>query len=58
LYKTQKYDINKTLLMKGVEIMRRHEISDNDWESVADLLPIGNRGEGRPSKSNAVQITE
>lgn len=30
----------------------RHEINDNDWERVKDLLPPENTGEGRPSKPN------
>ena len=34
----------------------RHEISDNDWERVKDLLPPEKSGEGRPSKSNRVML--
>ena len=30
----------------------RHEISDQDWERVKDVLPPENTGEGRPSKPN------
>lgn len=33
-------------------MQRRHEISDNDWERIKDLLPPENTGEGRPSKPN------
>jgi transposase len=29
-------------------VVRRHEISDNNWERVKDLLPPENTGEGRP----------
>lgn len=31
---------------------RRHEISNNNWERLKDLLPRENTGKGRPSKSN------
>ena len=33
-------------------MLRRHEISDFDWERIENLLPPENTGEGRPSKSN------
>jgi transposase len=33
-------------------VVRRHEISDNNWERAKDLLPPENTGEGRPSKPN------
>jgi transposase len=33
-------------------MVRRHEISDADWERIKDLLPPENTGEGRPSRSN------
>jgi len=35
-------------------MLRRHEISDSEWEHIKDLLPPENTGEGRPSKSNRV----
>ena len=37
-------------------MLRRHEISDRDWERIKDLLPPENTGEGRPSKSNRVML--
>jgi transposase len=43
--------------VRGVEILeRRHEISENDWERVKDLLPPENAGEGRPSKPNRIML--
>lgn len=30
----------------------RHEISDQEWERIKDVLPPENTGEGRPSKPN------
>lgn len=33
-------------------MLRRHEIKDQDWERIQDLLPPENTGEGRPSKPN------
>ena len=33
-------------------MLRRHEISDHEWERIKDILPPENTGEGRPSKSN------
>ena len=33
-------------------MLRRHEISDSDWERIKDTLPPENTGEGRPSKPN------
>jgi len=30
----------------------RHEISDENWERIKDLLPSENTGKGRPSASN------
>ena len=35
-------------------MLRRHEISDHEWERIKDLLPPENTGEGRPSKSNRI----
>jgi transposase len=37
-------------------MLRRHEIKDQDWERVKELLPPENRGEGRPSKSNRMML--
>jgi transposase len=37
-------------------MLRRHEISDFDWERIKDLLPPENTGEGRPSKSNRLML--
>jgi transposase len=37
-------------------MLRRHEISDNNWERVKDLLPPENTGEGRPSKPNRAML--
>ena len=37
-------------------MIRRHEISDNDWEHIKDTLPSENTGKGRPSKSNRVML--
>lgn len=34
----------------------RHEISDNDWERIKDIMPPENKGEGRPSKSNRMML--
>ena len=34
----------------------RHEISDENWKRIKDLLPPENRGEGRPSRSNRVMF--
>jgi transposase len=43
--------------VRGVEILgRRHEISENDWKRVKDLLPPENAGEGRPSKPNRIML--
>jgi transposase len=36
--------------------MCRHEISDNNWERIKDLLQPENKGEGRPSKPNRVML--
>jgi len=33
-------------------MVHRHEISDEKWERVKDLLPPENTGRGRPSRSN------
>jgi len=33
-------------------MIRRHEISDRDWERIKDMFPPENTGEGRPSKTN------
>ena len=33
---------------------RRHEVNDNDWERIKELLPPENIGKGRPSKPNRV----
>jgi transposase len=33
-------------------MIRRHEISDEEWEKIKDKLPPENRGKGRPSKPN------
>ena len=33
-------------------MLRRHEVSDSEWERIKDILPPENVGEGRPSKSN------
>lgn len=33
-------------------MQRRHEIKDQDWERIKDILPPENTGEGRPSKPN------
>lgn len=35
-------------------MIKRHEISDRDWERIKDRLPPENTGEGRPSKSNRI----
>lgn len=35
-------------------MLRRHEVSDNEWERIKDLLPPENTGEGRPSKPNRI----
>lgn len=37
-------------------MLRRHEVSDRDWERVKDLLPAENTGEGRPSKPNRMML--
>jgi transposase len=37
-------------------MIRRHEISDNDWERIKDSLPPENTGEGRPSKPNRLML--
>lgn len=34
----------------------RHEINDQDWERIKDLLPPENSGEGRPSKPNRLMF--
>ena len=36
--------------------LKRHEISDSEWERIKDLLPPENTGEGRPSKPNRVML--
>jgi transposase len=33
-------------------MLRRHEVSDSEWERIKGFLPPENTGEGRPSKSN------
>ena len=33
-------------------MIKRHEISDENWERIKDLLPLENTGKGRPSRSN------
>jgi transposase len=33
-------------------MVHRHEISDENWERIKDLLPPENTGKGRPSRSN------
>lgn len=37
-------------------MLRRHEIKDQDWERIQDVLPPENTGEGRPSKPNRVML--
>lgn len=37
-------------------MLRRHEIKDQDWERIQDLLPPENTGEGRPSKPNRAML--
>ena len=37
-------------------MLRRHEISDFDWERIKDLLPPENTSEGRPSKPNRLML--
>lgn len=37
-------------------MLRRHEINDQDWERIKDLLPPENTGEGRPSKPNRIML--
>ena len=37
-------------------MLRRHEINDQDWERIKNILPPENTGEGRPSKSNRVMF--
>lgn len=37
-------------------MIRRHEISDTDWERIKSLLPPENHGKGRPSKSNRIML--
>lgn len=37
-------------------MLRRHEISDPDWERIKDILPPENTGEGRPSKPNRLML--
>ena len=37
-------------------MLRRHEISDSEWERIKDILPPENTGEGRPSKPNRVML--
>lgn len=37
-------------------MLRRHEIKDQDWDRIKELLPPENRGEGRPSKSNRMML--
>src|SRR6218665_1478115 len=37
-------------------MLRRHEIKDQNWERIQDLLPPENTGEGRPSKPNRVML--
>jgi transposase len=36
--------------------LRRHEISDNDWERIKNLLPSEKTGEGWLSKPNKVML--
>jgi len=37
-------------------MLRRHEINDQDWERIKDMLPAENTDEGRPSKPNRVML--
>jgi len=37
-------------------MLRRHEISDFDWNRIKDTLPPENTGEGRPSRPNRVML--
>jgi transposase len=37
-------------------MQRRHEIKDQDWERIKDILPPENTGEGRPSKPNRILL--
>lgn len=37
-------------------MIRRHEISDNDWERIKNTIPPENTGKGRPSKSNRLML--
>jgi transposase len=47
--------LTKEEISKVGEIMlSRHEINDNNWERIKDLLPAENKGEGRPSKPNRI----
>jgi transposase len=38
------------------DMIKRHEITDRDWERIKDALPAENTGEGRPSKPNRVML--
>ena len=37
-------------------MLRRHEISDSEWERIKEILPPENTGEGRPSKPNRIML--
>ena len=37
-------------------MLRRHEISDSEWERIKEVLPPENTGEGRPSKPNRIML--
>lgn len=37
-------------------MLKRHEINDQDWKRIKDVLPPENTGEGRPSKPNRIML--
>lgn len=37
-------------------MIKRHEISDENWERIKNLLPRENKGKGHPSKSNRMML--
>ncbi|MBE0343599.1 transposase [Paenibacillus sp. 28ISP30-2] len=37
-------------------MLRRHEINEQNWERIQQLLPPENTGEGRLSKPNRVML--
>ena len=50
---------NVVLLFRKVMVetmLGRHEISDQDWERIKDMLPRENTGEGRLSKPNRLML--